>query len=267
MAISRYKNYLIEPIHASKVHSYLELFNNCFPNYSRTLEYLNKLYFQNPRGSVIGFDAFDEFGLVAHYACIPIKMNNSKSLSLLSINTAVNPRGQNQGLFKHLAQLTYELGSKSGFNCVIGIANSNSLHGFLKHLEFDLVGYLNLRLGPIVRTNQGTREYSNVDIDWLKSLSNQEMRIKRFAPDVLDVRTKIYNHNFFLGTNIFLESYDDLVYKKFMAITLDWNLRPRPSLSLPKKFKPSPLALIKKELSNEDKFELKSWSLIDFDLF
>ena len=65
------------------------LFSLCFPQSNLNRPYLEWLYFSNPLGNVVGFDAMDGEVLAAHYACIPTRIGNS--LGLLSLNTATHP--------------------------------------------------------------------------------------------------------------------------------------------------------------------------------
>ena len=51
------------------------------------------------------------------------------------------------------------------------------------------------------------------------------------------------------------------------GLTLDWRQGRKPFLFLPKRFKPSPLALIYKSLDGTPPSVLTSWSFPDFDAF
>jgi len=64
----------------------------------------------------------------------------------LSLNTAVHPDHQRRGLFRDLAERTYELAKDRDVHHIVGVANANSTHGFVKRLGFDLIGHLDVRL-------------------------------------------------------------------------------------------------------------------------
>jgi GNAT superfamily N-acetyltransferase len=100
----------------SKLQDYADLLANSFIDFQPSVEYLDWLYFQNPRGSVFGFDAYDGDLLVAHYACIPIKINAFRQNSLLSLNTATHPDYQGRGLFRLLANKTFESAAETFAN-------------------------------------------------------------------------------------------------------------------------------------------------------
>lgn len=113
-------------------------------------EYLEWQYLQNPNGKVVSFNAFAEDGtLAAHYAAIPIQMilNGKKEMGLLSLNTATHPNHQGHRLFTTLADKTYQFAKEHEYKFVIGVANANSTHGFLKYLGFYLVAPLEFKIG------------------------------------------------------------------------------------------------------------------------
>ena len=115
-----------------------------------TREYLDWQYLQNPNGKVVSFNAFaGDVTLAAHYAAIPIQMilNGKKEKGLLSLNTATHPNHQGHRLFTTLADKTYQYAKEHGYKFVIGIANANSTHGFLKYLGFDFVAPLEFKVG------------------------------------------------------------------------------------------------------------------------
>ena len=114
-----------------------------------TTDYLKWLYVDNPDGAVVGFDAFDGDIHAAHYACIPtrISMTGLQRKSLLSLNTACHPKYQKRGLFTELANRTYEAGLDEGFSCVYGVANSNSIGGFVRKLSFQNICQLDVVVG------------------------------------------------------------------------------------------------------------------------
>ena len=104
----------------------------------------------NPLGRVVSYNAYAEDGqLAAHYAAIPIKMvlDGKEEIGLLSLNTATHPEHQGKRLFTKLADLTYKKAAELGYKFVIGVANANSTHGFLKYLNFYLVAPLEFKVG------------------------------------------------------------------------------------------------------------------------
>jgi GNAT superfamily N-acetyltransferase len=129
---------------------YIELFSTCFPSATHfSAEYLSWLYWKNPEGSVVGFDAWDGERLAAHYVCIPatIALFGKTCKAMLSLNTATHPDYQGKGLFTSLAAKTYGLGASNGIECIFGVANANSTPGFLKKLNFTKIASLDAKVG------------------------------------------------------------------------------------------------------------------------
>lgn len=129
---------------------YINLFSRCFPGSTKfSHEYLRWLYRLNPHGRAVGFDARENGRLTGHYACVPARafVGSQEVNVLLSLNTATHPDYQGKGIFTQLAELTYETGSKLNYDCVYGVANSNSSPGFIKNLNFQLISPLRAMIG------------------------------------------------------------------------------------------------------------------------
>ena len=115
-----------------------------------SMKYLKWQYLDNPNGKVVSFNAFAENGeLAAHYATIPINMMiaGKKEKGLLSLNTATHPNHQGHRLFTLLSDETSKYAARNGYKFVIGVANANSTHGFLKYLGFYMVAPLEFKIG------------------------------------------------------------------------------------------------------------------------
>lgn len=113
-----------------------------------SVKFLEWQYKLNPNGTVVGFDAFYNDELAAHYVTIPVtyELKGEKIKGLLSLNTATHPNHQGKKLFTQLAEKTYELGKNLGYKFVIGVANQNSTHGFIKKLGFQLISTLDVKI-------------------------------------------------------------------------------------------------------------------------
>lgn len=138
-------------------------------------EFLKWQYIDNPNGQVVSFNAWSEEGEMAgHYATIPVKMmlDGKEVKGLLSLNTATHPKHQGKGLFTKLANATYEYAKENGYKFVVGVANANSTHGFLKKLGFYLVAPLEVKVGmgnPFKNVDFNGKNYCYYDqktLDW-----------------------------------------------------------------------------------------------------
>lgn len=114
-----------------------------------SFEYMRWQYADNPVGMIVGFNAYMGNVLAAHYVAMPIYMNieGKKTLGVLSLNTATHPEHRGKRLFTILADKTYEYAAENGYKFVIGVANAQSTHGFIKHLKFNLIGPLTFKVG------------------------------------------------------------------------------------------------------------------------
>lgn len=133
-----------------KLAAYRALFARCFPSADHLgADYLTWLYADNPAGTAIGYDAWSDGRLAAHYVCIPADASiDGRSVRvMLSLNTATDPDFQGRGLFTRLAEATYALGAAQGIEAVYGVANANSTPGFLRKLGFTLVRPLDALVG------------------------------------------------------------------------------------------------------------------------
>lgn len=110
---------------------------------------LRHWYKENPYGEVISFNAFYGEELVAHYACVPYKMNIAGRVAdgLLDIDTVTHKDHRGKGLFKKLAKTTYDYAKTHGFEFVVGVANGNSFPGYMKYFPFTFVGQLEVKMG------------------------------------------------------------------------------------------------------------------------
>ena len=265
--MSDFKGLEIREVRQASVTDYANLLARSFNGFKPSVEYLNWLYFENPRGEVKGFDAFDGEKLVGHYACIPIKVAGYKNDSLLSLNTATHPDYQGRGLFSALATATYESVSTSYAN-VVGVANSKSIRGFVKYLGFENLGNLELRLGSLGRTTHGSRIYSKEELEWRGSCPGRNLRLLELAPGTCLVATRVKKYLPELKAIVPLAIPDisERVPQK-IGMTLDWRRGFNPIVKLPEFLKPSPLVLIFKPLLESGSSTLSSFSYPDFDAF
>lgn len=106
-------------------------------------------YLNNPMGRVISFNAFWGDELVAHYACIPYKMEiqGRVVIGLFDMATVTHPSHRGKGIFRKLAQTTYDYAKEHGFEFVLGVANANSFPGYMKYFPFTFVGQLEVKMG------------------------------------------------------------------------------------------------------------------------
>jgi len=160
-----------------------------------SLDYLKWQYAENPVGSIIGFNAYWYDMLAAHYVTMPIYMNidGKKTKGVLSLNTATHSNHRGKRLFSVLAEKTYQYAEENGYKFVIGVANANSTHGFIKNLGFKLIGPLLFKIGVGQNLYQRidytfTRYWNKEIMDWrlknpsMKYYKNGDMIVSPIKP-------------------------------------------------------------------------------------
>lgn len=145
-------SYVFKPIETSEnsLKNVVDLLDKVFPKTDKfTYDFIKWQYKDNPNGEVVGYDAYADHVLVAHYATIPIVMNlyGHERKGLLSLNTATHPDHRGKRLFSILADKTFAFAQDLGYEFVIGVANANSTYGFLKNLGFYFISPLDVKIG------------------------------------------------------------------------------------------------------------------------
>ncbi|MEE1322611.1 MAG: GNAT family N-acetyltransferase [Bacteroidales bacterium] len=134
---------------SSDLEKLVDLQHEVYPDKIFSVAGFKNWYIENPSGRVISFNAWKGEKIVAHYACIPKKMliNNEIVLGIHSMATVTHPQYRGKGLFKKLAELTYNYARENGYKFVTGVANANSFPGFIKYFPFQFVAQLNVKVG------------------------------------------------------------------------------------------------------------------------
>lgn len=238
-------------------------------------DYLKWQYADNPVGPIVGFNAYMGDVLAAHYVTMPIYMNinGEKTMGVLSLNTATHPDHQGKRLFTTLADKTYQYASEHGYKFVIGVANANSTHGFIKHLGFKLIGPLTFKVGVgqniyPQRDYTFTRYWNEEIMDWrlknpsMKYYKNGDMIV---SPIKIGFKKLVYHDKDGLFTG------DKLSFRPFnLYIGYGTNLKKGMYCSVPKFVERSPFNLIFRDLTGGQLPEVTKdnilFELIDFDV-
>ncbi len=199
-------DYTLRPsLEQANLDDYVTLFGHAFggdDKLSRT--YLAWQYCDNPHGRVIGMDAFAGDVLVAHYAIIPrrYRLGSTTIPAALSVNTATHPDHQGKGLFVRLANETYRRAAESGVHFVIGVANANSVGGFLRRLGFTELGQVRLHLfAPAVPADTAALDLDRdaAFVAWRLANPSRSYRARRRRDGSQDLFTTVKRVNFRLG--------------------------------------------------------------------
>ncbi len=243
----------------ASIADYVTLFSDAFGRTNKlSTDYLKWQYLENPNGKVIGADAFKGDELAAHYSIIPqiYQHNSSKYKGALSVNTATHPKHQGRRLFTSLAEETYSLAFERGIQFIVGAANGNSFGGFVRRLNFTLLGQVRLyaKFGP----TQVTEDALDISSDnqWLKwRLSNPSTEYQKVScSDSTIIRTWIKGFPFNVGTITKTQSaaFNEISQGTGIIPALTPYFSPRPAgiLQIPLTLQPSPWYLIWRTLDS-----------------
>lgn len=123
--------------------------SSVFSNNKFTVDFLTWQYVNCPDGRVIGYNAYDDDKLIAHFGALPlfytIKGHNYRGAVCLNVATDSAYRGQK--LLKTLGEATISYARKQGFDFILAVPNANSTHTFLKYYDCELVAQLDAKVG------------------------------------------------------------------------------------------------------------------------
>ncbi len=263
-------------ISKEKIQAYSKLLSAVFYNTDKfTEEFLTWQYVNNPNGKVVGFDAYSNDSLAGHYVTIPVSyyIDGKIRKGLLSLNTATHADHRGKGLFTQLANRTYDEAKQLGYEFVIGVANQNSTHGFLKKLGFYLIAPLTVKTGIGSVNFDKDLDYlakpnwNNESLKW--RIANPEANYLEYKNTIISPTDKngIYAQLFSSKDNSLSLSTKKPFFKLWIGIAKDLKCKGL-FFNLPKKLKPSPLNLIFKDLTGKlpaiNKEDIL-FELIDFD--
>lgn len=199
-----------------------------------TTESFRRWYLKNPMGKVISFNAFYGDELVAHYACIPYKMEIDGRIvtGLFDMATVTHPNHRGKGLFKKLAQTTYNYAKEQGFEFVLGVANANSYPGYMKYFPFTFVGQLDVKMGLGTKIEcNGEKTYK---VYWDKDSFNWRLDTCRANYSRKD-NAILGQYNPLVQT--YMGSYSDVFLKDTNAQDKHWGFRPKLYVGMGAKFR------------------------------
>lgn len=274
-------NYVIKPLDLDQnsLEQVAQLLKKSFPLEEKySLSFLNWQYNENPDGKVIGFNAFLNDELVAHYVCIPQKWKyqNKVFKTLLSLNTATHPNHQGKGLFTQLANATYNEAKKENYCFVLGVANQNSFPGFINKLNFLHLCTLDARIGFYKATNNSHSEFHRLlndeNIKW--RINHKESNYFQFNNCVFSKTAKamidalmLFNENPILKS---LRQQNPSRLKLIIGTNENLKQYSGTGINLPAFARPAPLHLIVKKLQLEAEslnYNSISFGLFDFDAY
>lgn len=137
----------------------------------KTIDRLTWFHFKNIARSPLVTLVTDNGHLAAIYATLPIKVKLGEKVvnACQSLDTLTDEDYRGKGLFISAATKRYQENAKKGYDFVYGFPNSNSVHGFVKKLDWSLLGgvpflFRPLRTGYFLKKLMGRRLASLIDM-------------------------------------------------------------------------------------------------------
>lgn len=177
----------------------LKLLTLSFPHEKKySKKYIDWPYLRNPYGVTLRANLTEGENVNATYAVFPMKYNFEGQLidAALSLNTATHPNSRGQSWFPKLANHVYDSAAAQGIKIILGVANKNSIGGFRKHLGFDVLGNVSLRLArprSHLKALNALRACRPASSDYLKwRLANSSIKYSKlvYGTDSLLVATR-----------------------------------------------------------------------------
>jgi len=234
-----------------------------------TPRYLEVLYFGNPLGPTFGIGAWQDGRLVAHYLMIPIKARlfGEEELGIWPFQLATHPQYQGKGLFSTMNAAAMDESRARGFGFYSGVGNDQSSPIFVKKFNCQAVRQLDVKVGvgavPRRRDVEGldiqfVRVWDAEGLAWRLRLAEPPYRVRRRGEEGtifantrrfgIHAQLGTYPSAWFPGDMRPLNTWNPLRLWMGLDPTRDW----RGSLyrDLPERFKPSPLTLLFRDLTD-----------------
>ena len=108
-------------------------------------------FLENPLKETFIKLAWDNEMLVGQYAASPVQMYTDEGniTAALSHDTMTDPQYGGHGIFRNTAEALYNDQKKAGHNFIYGFPNRNSIHGFIKNLNWRQIMPAPVHIRPV----------------------------------------------------------------------------------------------------------------------
>ncbi|MGX9985372.1 GNAT family N-acetyltransferase [Soonwooa purpurea] len=203
------ENYIIKNIS----HSTIDLFKSCFDQ-NGSPKSKDKIVWQflgNPIEDKFVDIAYDNENhkVAAIYAIFPVKfkINESIVLASQSLDTITDIDYRGKGLFIRLAMSVYEKAKNKDIKLVYGFPNGNSIHGFKKKLDWQVLDPVPFLIKPLKTKYFSTKIkaiswFPNVNIGFKKTISNNVIiKEENTFSDEVNIIWKKFSQSLKIGIN------------------------------------------------------------------
>lgn len=188
-------------------------YKNCFEKNgsSKSIEVINWQFLENPVGEQYVDIARDveKNTTAAIYAISPVKfkIDNLVEVGSQSLDTMTDADYRGQGLFIKLANDVYQKASTDNVKLVYGFPNGNSIHGFSKKLDWQVLDPVPFLIKPLKTKYFSTKIkaiswFPNVNIGFKKTISNNVIiKEENTFSDEVNIIWKKFSQSLKIGIN------------------------------------------------------------------
>ena len=268
------------------LNKYIKLYKKAFKNFTKSYNYFNWLYVDNPQGSFVGVDCYDDDILIGQVGGIPhdFIFNKKKVKFLISINVCVDPKYQGQGIFSKLLLKFEQTAKDLDFDGIIAVANKAASQPWQRSVKLKklkaldvFVGYGKLNLDRFKKSNYNFYTlWDKRNFEWrMKNPMNKTyFQINKNNKSIYSKTNfsfiNAYSPMIFLDEDVKSKKINDLFFKPSVYVGLVNDFKKTPFMfNLPEFLKPSPLNFLYKFLKSDDVLDEKKifFTFLDFDAF
>ena len=260
-----------------------------FPGATKfSVDFLRWQYYENPLGAPLICNVWSGAQLVGHLTGIPIavRLRGAARLVTVIMNIAVRPEHRGQNLIKTLTEQVISLSAHAGHAGVIGVANQNSVAAFEHKLGFQNIAGLDAWLEWLPHRLDAERalhdaefahQWSDATLAWRMNNPSNRLAVVSATHDSLVVegasstpllraRAVIARDGVSLSPTAWKAPHAAVV----IGLAPQGALHTRGAVSIPLRFRPSPLRLIyfaHEERHRPLRAERMLFNFLDFDAF
>ena len=268
------------------LNKYIKLYKKVFKNFVKSYDYFNWLYVDNPQGSFVGVDCYDDNILIGQVGGIPHEFifNEKKVKFLISINVCVDPKYQGQRLFSKMLVKFEKIAKELNFDGIIAIANKAATPSWQRSVKLKkltaldvFVGYGKLNLDRFKKSNYNFYTlWDKKKLEWrMKNpMDKTYFQISKNNKSIYSKTNFLfinaYSPMIFLDDDVKSEKINNLFFKPSVYVGLVNDFKKTTFMfNLPEFLKPSPLNFLYKFLKSDDVLDEKKifFTFLDFDAF
>lgn len=131
-------------------------------------------YNENPSKGVFIKLAWDNERLVGQYAASPVQIHaeDRHIVAALSHDTMTDPQYGGIGIFRNTAEALYNEQKSAGHKFIYGFPNGNSIHGFIKNLNWRQIMSAPVHIRPVCVTKNIIRRVLNRDQSFVEKATD-----------------------------------------------------------------------------------------------